>query len=146
MLEKNTLHQRNNLQKNSLSQEEMSLNIGSCYVVKRSYKRSDLPIYRELHRIVGVMGKEGVLIYVSDIISIEDKKSYISIVNSRRVEVAVAVYSDNDTTLINEKNYLEIVKYYQVTMKSMFRNMDMIITEQLVKAKRIKAIVNGTLT
>lgn len=146
MSDKNTYFNDAQPSKHNISQAEMMKNVGLCYIVKKSYKRSDLPIYREIHRIQAVISREDILLYLADIISIEDKKGYVSIINKRRVEIPVAVYADTGTTLIGEKNYLEIVKYYQVTMKSMFRHMDLIITEQLVKTKKIKAILNGTLS
>jgi hypothetical protein len=118
--------------------------IGSSYIVEKEWGRGELPIYRELHKITAVRVVSNVALFISDVTIMDNTAGYISIISKSSV-VAPSDYEKESCTAIKYSDYDQILKYYHLTVNNMFRNLDSIITDQLIFTKKARAIKHGEL-
>jgi hypothetical protein len=97
-------------------------------------------MYKEMHKITDITVKKWVVYFLSEVMLIENdiKTGHISVSSQ---EVLPVVYEKS--TELSGIFYEEIVMYYNKSLSKMFKDLNDMITDQLVIGRK-KAIKNGT--
>jgi hypothetical protein len=93
-------------------------------------------MYKEMHKITDITVKNGVVYFLSEVMLIENdiKTGHISVSRSSQ-EVLPVVYEKNRASGIF---YEEIVMYYNKSLSKMFKDLNDMITDQLVIGRQKK--------
>lgn len=113
---------------------EMNENIKRCFIIKKDFSRSILPIYSQMHKIIGTIAKNNINYYVSDVITLSEKYNRVCI-NNIQGEFEPEFYTAAEITEISLKDYTDIEEFYLGAVSNLFKRMDNKIIEQLARKK-----------
>jgi hypothetical protein len=135
--------QNQNSQNTATLKEALHEFIGTAYIVQKDWGYGEIPMYKEMHKITDITVKNGVVYFLSEVMLIENdiKTGHISVSRSSQ-EVLPVVYEKS--TELSGIFYEEIVMYYNKSLSKMFKDLNDMITDQLVIGRQKKAIKNGT--